>query len=407
MITQNRLRFALLLSSAAGVTTFACGGIADPTRGNGAENVATVSGALTGTAVPSNARVALVYRKITTDGTGMHGSVEVGSDVAVTGGTFTMNLPVPPANYFGPLSTSTVTQTDTLVGSGGASQPPSSSEAKPAPAPAGSGGGRAFGNAAQPSPRDVAIGGSITEPMTAALAGFVVYVDTNGNGKLDLEGPYASSPDQILGGNRELTLAYLKGGGALDYEKLRDKSGILPAAGFNLAWSEGRWLPLNVVDLKLDAKASLPRSVCATNIAPTASSGSGGAPTADSPAVAVPTTVTDGGTGGGGSTGSIYPSPTDPSLHCSPDGRSYTYTPATSGCGPTPPAPVGLCASSDTPYIGCAGPSGYNSLSPGQPAPPGWPCPDFITSDADGGVSDASVADATVHKDGGAFDGGS
>jgi hypothetical protein len=390
MISQNRLRFALLLSSAVGVTTFACGGISDPTRHNGAESVATVSGALTGTAVPANARVALVYRKITTDSTGTHGSVEVGSDVPVVGGAFTMNLPVPAADYFGPLSTSGVAATDVLAGNSG-SAPPSLRETKPAPAPAGGSGGSAFDNAAKLSPRDTAVGGSITEPMTAALAGFVVYADTNGNGKLDLEGQYASSPDQILGGNRELTLAYLKGGGALDYEKLRDKSGILPAAGFNLAWSEGRWLPLTVVELKLDAKASLPSSVCNTYISSNGSSpgGSGGTPAPDAPSVAVPTTVTDGGKGGGGSTGSAYPSPTDPTLNCSADGRSYTYTPATSGCGPTPPAPVGLCAGGDTPLIGCAEPSGYNSLYPGQPTPAGWPCP--VAGDHDGGAADASV----------------
>jgi hypothetical protein len=400
MISQNRLRFALLLSS-LGVATIACGGISDPTRG-GSENVATVSGALTGTAVPANARVALVYRKITTDSTGTHGSVEVGSDVPVVGGAFTMNLAIPAADYFGPLGgTSSISSTDYLVGSGGsggtAPSAPPAVETKPPTAGTSSGG--AFGNAANVSTRDTAVGGSITEPMTAALAGFVVYADTNGNGKLDLEGQYASSPDQILGGNKELILAYLKGGGALDYEKLRDKSGILPAAGFNLAWNQGRWLPLNVVELKLDAKASLPGSVCNSYVTVSDSSSSAGS----APDTATPTVSVDGGSGGGG-TGGPFPSPSDPTLHCSADGRSYTYVSTPSGCTNIPPAPVGLCAGDVYP-IACAEPSGYNSLYPGQATPPGWPCP--VAGDSDGGAFDASV-DARPTKDSGVpvLDGG-
>jgi hypothetical protein len=248
------------------------------------------------------------------------------------------------------------------------------------------------------SPRDTAVGGTITEPMTAALAGFVVYADTNGNGKLDLEGQYASSPDQILGGNKELILAYLKGGGALDYEKLRDKSGILPTAGFNVAWSEGRWLPLNVVELKLDAKASLPSAVCSSyTTVSESSSGSGGSGGTNPSEPTVPVSV-DGGAADGsssdGSTGGYYPSPSDPTLLCSADGRSFTYVPKGSGCTNLPPAPVGLCAG-DTYPIACAEPSGYQSLYPGQSTPPGWPCP--VSGDSDGGSADGSV----IIKDGG------
>src|SRR5688572_291466 len=47
---MNRLRFSFVLSST--IAAFACGGISDPTLGSGTERVATVSGALTGTAVP-------------------------------------------------------------------------------------------------------------------------------------------------------------------------------------------------------------------------------------------------------------------------------------------------------------------------------------------------------------------
>ena len=405
----NRLHLGLLLSSLgiglAGIASTACGGIEDPTKG-GEGRVATVSGALTGISVPANARVALVYRKVTTDAAGTHGSVEVGSDVAVVGGKFTMNLGIPADSYF--------SSTDASSSSGVSASPPSS-EVLPPPAPstgtAGSstsGAPGAFG-ASQLTPRDI-VGGGITEPLSAAIAGFVVYADTNGNGKLDLEGDYASSPDQVLGGNKELTLIYLKGGGSLDYEKMRDKSGILPTAGFDLAWSEGRWLPLGDVELKLNTNAQLPSSVCERWLSGAGSSGSdpaisSGNTTGTSNGSSGPVATVDAGTSGGGSGSSSggfpanYPSPSDPNLHCSPDGRSYTYGGGASSCPPSPPPPTGLCAGDIYTTTACAGTDGYgNALSADSPVPDGWPCP---TSGAlDGGAADAAV-------DAGSFDGGS
>ncbi|MDB4933857.1 MAG: hypothetical protein JWP87_829, partial [Labilithrix sp.] len=264
--------------------------------------------------------------------------------------------------------------------------PPSSGGA----ASGSSGGGAAF--APQLAPRDL-VGGQITEPMTAALAGFVVYVDTNGNGKLDLEGQYADSPDQIIGGNKELVLTYLKGGGALDYEKLRDKSGILPAAGFNLGWTQSdRWLPLNVVELQLSAKAQLPNTVCSSY------SGYDSSGTSSGGTIGAGTVSVDGGSAGSssgssGTTGdySGYPDPSDPNLHCSPDGRSYTYGSSAPDCPPSPPPPVGLCAGDVYETTACASPYG-SSLQPGQPVPAGWPCPTAV--DVDGGSADAGVIDA-------------
>jgi len=61
------------------------------------------------------------------------------------------------------------------------------------------------------TPRD-AVSGQITKPLSAAVAGFVVYVDTNGNGRLDIEGEYATPTDEVIGGNEELLLAYLRDG---------------------------------------------------------------------------------------------------------------------------------------------------------------------------------------------------
>jgi len=394
------LRFALLSSSVAlTLAAIACGGISDPTRA-GEGRVATVSGALTGISVPANARVALVYRKVMTNpGTGPQASVEVGSDVPVVGGKFTMNLGVPSAEYFATI------EGRSFSGNSG-SQPPSADVPSPSPDPgtstppsggsSTSGGGGAFGVSTKLAPRDI-VGGQITEPIAAALAGFIVYADTNGNGKLDLEGQYASSPDQILGGNSELILVYLKGGGTLDYEKLRDKSGILPASGFNLAWSEGRWLPLNLVELKLTSSTYLPGAVCESYDSYVGSGSTGTGGIAPSPVPVGDSSGGSSGSSGGSSGGSGYPSPTDPALSCSPDGTAFSYYPAVD-CPAPIPQPVGLCSGGVYETTACAGSPGYAaSLTPGQPVPVGWPC--TVSGAVDGGAADASI-------DGGAADGG-
>lgn len=389
---MNRLHLALLASSSLGIATIACGGISDPNRIDGEGTVATVSGALTGTSVPANARVALVYRKITATSDGS-ASVEVASDVPVVAGKFTMNLGTPADHYFADLEGASFA--DTGSGSSGSSgstdAPPPLPANDPAPTPGGSG-GRAFfspkaGNVAK---RDI-VGGGITETLKGAIAGFVVYADTNGNGKLDLQGPTASTPDQILGGNQELLLVNLKGGGTLDYEKLRDKSGILPTAGFNLAWTEGRWLPLNVVELKLSSSAQLPTPVC--GYGGYSGGGSGGEPTPMPAPVDAGTSYPgpypdDAGIGYG-----PYPAPGSPGLYCAPDGRSFTYSPPFS-CPPYEPPVPGLCSGSvydvATP---CAGAGGYAETLPSSgTVPVGWPCPIAEDAGTDGGTSDGGPA---------------
>lgn len=388
----NRLRLPFLFSSLA-VTAFACGGIADPTRG-GEGSVATVSGALTGTAVPANARVALVYRKANANGGST--AVEVGSDVPVVGGKFTMDLSPPSETYFAGVNASR--EFDELD----SPPPPLSGGAAPAdpdtaPRVGSSGGGKpAPLPAANVRPQGDPVSGGITQPLTAAIAGFVVYADANGNGKLDLEGGYASSPDQILGGKKDLILVYFRDGGTLDYEKLRDKSGILPGAGFNLAWTEGRWFPLSAVELQLSASPKLPRAVC--SYSGSSSSGSGGSSDTGEPSSATPGAPPSGGSGSGPvALRNRYPAPGSPGLNCSPDGRSYSILTA---CPPPPPPPVGLCASDyDTSYP-CAG--GYGeTLANGTAVPEGWPCP---VNGLDGGSADAGSADAGTD---GAIDGGS
>jgi hypothetical protein len=388
---MNRLHLALVLSSSLGAT-LACGGISDPTLG-GSERVASVSGALTGAAVPANARVALVYRSNGPT------KVEVGSDVPIVGGKFTMNLGVPAAHYFVSLeetssSVSGGSPPSDPVGVDPPPPPPDAGVPTPAPAPSGSG---AFAAAANVGIRGGVVGGGITEPLTAALAGFVVYADKNGNGKLDLEGDYASSPDDILGGNKDLLLVYFQGGGALDYEKLRDTSAQLPAEGFNLRWdrNDGRWIGLNMVELKLNAKTSLPNEVCSWSSVGTDNSAGGEQSVSGTEA----NTSSDGGIGGGSTGG--YPSPSDPNLKCSADGRSFVYSYG-SGCGAPEPPPVGLCAPDYYSY-GCA-PSSYGSqLADGQPAPEGWPCPAAL----DGGPAPLTDAGVPVSVDAGMGPGGS
>lgn len=369
---MNRLRLSIGILS-LGIAAVACGQISDPTK-DGEGTVSTISGALTGTSVPQGAHVALVWKKVS-------GGLEVGADTAIVDGKFTLNLGVPSANYFFPYESKGY---DRLTGgsapSVGTDEPapstPPSTEPVPEPDPAP--GGKV---PSKISPQD-SVSGQITQPLNIAVAGFVVYVDANGNGKLDLVGDYGDSPDTILGGNDELLLAYLKDGGSLDYEKLRDRSGILPKAGYNLAWERGRWLPLNLVELQITKDTNLPSAVCE-------STGAINDPTPPNTAEPVPIPgeeVPDNGTN--------YPQPGDPNLKCAPDGRSFEYH---QPCPEPPPPPVGLCAGGgyDVARPGCVG--GYGTaLASGEPVPEGWPCPvsDGGTTDPDGGAMDGGQADA-------------
>src|SRR5690606_10770767 len=144
----------------------------------------------------ANAHVALVWK------VGGTGSWEVGADVAVTGGQFSMNLAAPPASYFlTEVDFDPVLGEDAGVSWWGAAadagapdlafdaSAPDAWSAGDAGAPewsSSSGGNGMFDFGRGITPQDT-ISGSITKPLRVALAGFVVYVDKNGNGKLDLE----------------------------------------------------------------------------------------------------------------------------------------------------------------------------------------------------------------------------
>ncbi len=362
---------SLLVACTAGAAALlACGGISDPSR-NGAstEQTATVTGTLTGSAVPSGARVALLWR------TSGPSRVLVGADVPVVGNTFTMTIGTPPESAFAAIfddgdrasfddDVALPGPGSSTSGSGGTDTPgstSSSSSSGSSGASTSSSSGGSTSGSPSPLPANVGLrpmdnvtGTVVTDAMSAALGGFVIYVDANGNGQLDVE-PNSSltTTDTIVGGNRELLLAHLRGGGTLAYEKLRDKAGVLPAAGLNLMWSENeRWLPLTAIELGLSTARVLPSAVCSgtTDTQP-----------------------------------SSYTEPSPSELVCAPDGRSYWYE--SGPCTMPPPAPPGLC-SSDAPDIayGCGGASGpVDRLPPGE-APAWWPCPVGGTAAEDAGA---------------------
>jgi hypothetical protein len=351
----------------------ACGGLSDP---NKSEPVATISGALTGTSVPANARVALVWRK-------NGGGHWVGADAPLVGGKFSFALNgAPPDDVISELATD--------------SSSPESADGTTGYA--GDGNGRTAQPVATPGPASARIAtgqtnvsGSLSQPLSGGVAGFVVYADKNGNGQLDLVGNEASSPDQILGGASELLVAYLQDGTTLDYEKLRDGAAQLPARGYNLMWTKERWLPLNAVELTLKSNTKLPGAVC---------SNSRGIGYDTTPTSEEPPSMPSGGTGGT-TTGIVgYPSKGDPTLNCALDGRSFTYT-AGYTCGEQPPTVNGLCTSSYPVRRGCAENSGFLSIKPNQPVPEGWPCdvPDGVTTPNGGGTATTPMDAGTPPAD--------
>jgi hypothetical protein len=334
------------------VGLLACGGLSDP---NKSEPVATISGALTGTSVPANARVALVWRK-------NGGGVWVGADAPVVSGKFSFALNgAPPDDVISPASASA--QTGYAGGGTGRTAEP---VATPAPAPA------------RIATGQTNVSGSLSKPLSSGVAGFVVYADKNGTGQLDLVGNEASSPDQILGGASELVVAYLQDGTTLDYEKLRDGAAQLPARGYNLMWTKERWLPLNAVELTLKSNTNLPSAVCSN------STGFGYDTT---PTSELPPPMPSGGTGGTTTGIGGYPSKGDPRLTCADDGRAFTY-----GGDCDESLVDGLCTSA---YVrSCGDPVSVTRLSPYETElPPNWPCdvPDGVTTPTGGGTATTPI----------------
>ncbi len=376
---------------------FGCGGLANPDG-----SIATVSGNLKGTA-PNGSHVALVWHS-------PKGEFVVTNDTAVVNGTFSFDLEGAPDDSLfsvlasgGSSSNATPPSTSASGGSGGAE-----------PAPSGAPKGASYGLSLLDT-----VSGTVSAPLTFAVAGFVVYEDQNGNGKLDLTGSNADSPDKIVGGSNELLLTYLRDGSDLELEKLRDSAGQKPTRGYQLAWiPKGRWLPLTGVDLTIGVSV-LPDDVCyggtgsvnSTTLDVSGSSGSGGIDPGVPTVVDGGTTTTDAGrddaaanTDGGSAGGGGYPSSSDPNLRCSSDGRSFTYSctydaGSGGGSGGTFDAGTGgstsrgLCgATFDTGNVSePAGGVAYDcfpgaSIGPNDAIPTGWPCK--VTMDAsDGGIA--------------------
>jgi hypothetical protein len=347
VLTFSRLTWA----SAAGLTALAltlgaCGSISDPTRASGlgaaapAPKVRKVSGALVGAAAP-NLHVALVWKVGTT-------SAAVLGDAVVTDGHFTIELPTVPEEFLAPAETDFLALTGGLDWQSGAPDGTQEGSGRPVDPDAGS---------------DV-LEGEVGGPLRSATAGLVAYLDTNGNGQLDIEQSYVSSPDELVGGNSEIVLVYLRGGGPLDHEKLADRSAVRSHPGFNLAWFERRWLSLEEAQLTLGSLQVLPKKVCSF----------------------LPGKYGDRGLGIIG-----MPPVNDPRLHCAADGLSWTYDqPPAGDCpawarfrtgtlpSPWPPPANGLClyrfgsnyGQCHEMYSYVMNPSGYSS---GHRAD--WPCP--------------------------------
>lgn len=348
LMSSRNIGTAALFLAAIG-----CGSLGD--RNDGA--LAKVSGQLQGSA-PTGAHVALVWRG--------PGGFVVAGEAPLVNGTFTMDLSSPPPDsVFVTNQSGDDSSTSGSTGGGASSDTPSANA-----------GTSSIPLKLRPMTE---VSGGTSKPLNVAVAGFVIYVDTNGNGKLDVTADNAVPSDEILGAGNRILLAYLRDGSQLDLDNARDNTGVTPTRGYNL-WSTAgnRWVSLSSVDLRLDVK-TLPTAVCnAVN------HGEAG-PSSNSGGVDYGEDTADGGSP------MTYPSSDDPNLHCAADGLSYTYhTP----CDPPPAEPAaepkGLCdtSSDNSPDAYACAPdsevfkefTGYSGT---------WPCDVTDDNTFDGGSPDA------------------
>lgn len=192
-----------------------------------------------------------------------------------------------------------------------------------------------------------------------AVGAVVAYEDLNGNGKLDLVDDNATQyVDRVLGINQDLFLVYVEGQNLP--EEMLPPNGSKPTPGFNLLHRivsecsktddscmpsvDIRWLPMSALyDLPLSAEPRLGDIMCKGE------AGFGDSVSESSGYAGPPGT---------------YPAANDPNLHCSPDGKSFTYEKCET-------IDRGLCKGT---ISSC---QGYGSSwgGAGAGAPPGWPCP--------------------------------
>lgn len=305
---------ALALTGLFALAANACGGITNPENA-GDDQIATITGRLTTASgdVPAGMRVAVVWRIVSSDSR----RLIVGGDAPVSGDAFSITVAPPPLSTFVTIPDGTVNPDGTF-------------KTSPAPLPP------------EPGPRTASfglrtlneVGGSIvTDDLSIATGAFVLYRDLNGNGAFDVsDTDDLATPDEILGGNPDLVLSFLQGGGQLAYERLLDKAGNTPARGLNIGWlSEERWLPLTSVELALSSDTPLPDPLCRLGVVE--------------------------------ATGNEAPI-------CSEDGRSYWYDEGTCSRAVETEVPS-LCPG--VVALPCSdGPVAV--LPPGEEMPDGWPC---------------------------------
>lgn len=232
--------------------TFACDAISDPTKReaespvvepepSGETDLSTVlQGSLAGN-VPEGARVAIVWAMA-------GGGLVVGDQAPIVNGRFRIDPTPPPGAVFE---------------GGGAGNDGVNSGTGMGPVDSGIG----LEGFMRVSPRtnkpiEGTVGESTNSTFQEAYAGFVVFVDGNGNGRFDIDPSYGAPPDPILGGNAGMQLAYFRGGEAADYGRREDWADRKPKPGYNLQLVEGDWLKLDEVQLALDPEAKLSERVC-------------------------------------------------------------------------------------------------------------------------------------------------
>lgn len=205
-------RLPFLICGITLASLWACDSLSDPAKSAAPPLVldaagTQVSGTLVQTDIPADTRVALLWKT--------ERALTRGPEAPVIGGRFTIELGEPP--------------TDTLMG--------------------------------DLIVTDHGLPGQNTFPI--ARAGFVVYVDSDGNHQLDVD-EHGTSSDRILGGNTSFVLTYVPEAPLTDYLNLRDDQRQIPHAGYNLMKDDGesrRWAPFDRVELSLATKR-LPNDVC-------------------------------------------------------------------------------------------------------------------------------------------------
>jgi hypothetical protein len=363
-------KLLFLAGALAFAAVYGCGSISN--RDNA--SIATINGTLNGASVPAGTRVALVWA-------GKNNTWVVSQETAIVSGSFTIDLTTAPADdlFFTPNDSPNVNTPTVSTGDTGNAPPPTQVS--------GGGSGGTSSGGANIRPKDNVSGSVSGTALSAAIAAFILYVDTNGNGHLDLDaGQDATTPDQIIGGTRELSLVYLRDGSNLDYEKMRDKTSTLPSHGYNVFWStQSRWLTLDKVELSLKDQG-MPYDVC--NAGSLAGSSSFDNVSSTDPMPAGGSSGTVGGTNdqsyawgtnhaAPSTTSGPYPAPGDPNLSCFDNGRTWYYDSCRSGTAPTP----GLCGAYHP--VACQNYGAH--LGSSSATPSGWPC----TITATGGAADA------------------